>query len=52
MKPDSSALEVKGLTKRFDRLAVDGLDLTIHAGEFYALVGPNGAGKTLSLIHI
>jgi len=49
MKPDSSALQVRGLTKRFDRLAVDGLDLTIHAGEFYALVGPNGAGKTTTL---
>ncbi|MGX1319130.1 ABC-2 type transport system ATP-binding protein [Bradyrhizobium sp. USDA 377] len=49
MKPDNSALEVRGLTKRFDRLAVDGLDLTIHAGEFYALVGPNGAGKTTTL---
>jgi ABC-2 type transport system ATP-binding protein len=49
MKPDSSALEVRGLTKRFDRLAVDSLDLTVHAGEFYALVGPNGAGKTTTL---
>ncbi|MGY4627907.1 ABC-2 type transport system ATP-binding protein [Bradyrhizobium sp. USDA 4486] len=49
MKPDKSALEVQGLTKRFDRLAVDSLDLTIHAGEFYALVGPNGAGKTTTL---
>ncbi|MDA9391129.1 ABC transporter [Bradyrhizobium sp. CCBAU 45394] len=49
MKPDSSALEVRGLTKRFDRPAVDGLDLTVRAGEFYALVGPNGAGKTTTL---
>jgi ABC-2 type transport system ATP-binding protein len=49
MKPDSSALEVRGLTRRFDRLAVDSLDLSIHAGEFYALVGPNGAGKTTTL---
>src|SRR5260370_42608156 len=49
MKPDSSALEVRGLTKRFDRLAVDSLGLTIHAAEFYALVGPNGTGKTTTL---
>src|SRR5436189_5743144 len=44
-----SALELRGLTKRFDRLAVDALDLTIRIGEFYALVGPNGAGKTTTL---
>jgi ABC-2 type transport system ATP-binding protein len=44
-----SALQLRGLTKRFDRLAVDALDLTIHTGEFYALLGPNGAGKTTTL---
>jgi ABC-2 type transport system ATP-binding protein len=49
MKPASSALELRGLTKRFDRLAVDALDLTVRSGEFYALVGPNGAGKTTTL---
>ena len=49
MTPQQSALEVRGLTKRFDRPAVDTLDLTIRSGEFYALVGPNGAGKTTTL---
>src|ERR1700754_2624114 len=51
MKPSEqpSALRLTGLTKRFDRLAVDALDLTVRPGEFYALVGPNGAGKTTTL---
>jgi ABC-2 type transport system ATP-binding protein len=43
------ALVVRDLHKRFDRPAVDGLDLTVRAGEFYALLGPNGAGKTTTL---
>ncbi len=43
------ALALRGLTKRYDRPAVDALDLTVHGGEFYALVGPNGAGKTTTL---
>ncbi len=45
----SAALELHGLTKILDRPAVDGLDLCIRAGEFYALLGPNGAGKTTTL---
>ncbi|HEV8028808.1 MAG TPA: ABC transporter ATP-binding protein [Stellaceae bacterium] len=43
------AVDIHGLSKRFDRPAVDGLDLHIRAGEFYALLGPNGAGKTTTL---
>ena len=43
------ALDIRGLVKRFDRPAVDGLDLRVRSGEFYALVGPNGAGKTTTL---
>src|SRR5258707_9877999 len=49
MKSEQSALQVRGLTKRFDRLAVDALDLNVRPGEFYALLGPNGAGKTTTL---
>ncbi|MBN8940728.1 MAG: ABC transporter ATP-binding protein [Rhizobiales bacterium] len=43
------ALVLSRLVKAFDRPAVDGLDLTVRAGEFYALLGPNGAGKTTTL---
>ena len=43
------ALALRGLCKRFERPAVEALDLTVYGGEFYALVGPNGAGKTTTL---
>src|SRR6201996_8035204 len=45
----TSALAIKDLRKSFTRPAVDGLDLTVRAGEFYMLLGPNGAGKTTTL---
>ena len=47
--PAPFALEIRGLVKCFERPAVDGLDLAVRAGEFYALLGPNGAGKTTTL---
>ena len=43
------ALDIRDLSKSFDRPAVAGLDLTVRAGEFYSLLGPNGAGKTTTL---
>jgi len=46
---DTLALSVQGLRKTYQRPAVDGLDLTVRGGEFYALLGPNGAGKTTTL---
>jgi ABC-2 type transport system ATP-binding protein len=49
VSPLPFALEIHGLVKRFDRPAVDGLELTVRTAEFYALVGPNGAGKTTTL---
>ncbi len=49
MNRSAIALELRGLVKHFDRPAVDGLDLSVRAGQFYALLGPNGAGKTTTL---
>jgi ABC-2 type transport system ATP-binding protein len=49
MNAATPALVVTGLTKVYDRPAVDGLDLVVRAGEFYSLLGPNGAGKTTTL---
>lgn len=38
---------VSAATKRFgDVLALDAVDLEVHAGESVGLLGPNGAGKT------
>jgi ABC-2 type transport system ATP-binding protein len=43
-------IEVRGLVKRYGELtAVNGVDLTVQAGEIYGYLGPNGAGKTTSL---
>lgn len=45
--PDAFALEVTGLTRRYaGRTVVNGLSLTVVAGEVVGLLGPNGAGKT------
>jgi len=46
-----AVLDARGLRKRFkDVQAVDGVDLTVHAGERVGLLGPNGAGKTTTLL--
>ena len=43
-------IEARGLRKSFgDRLAVNGLSLTVNDGQIYALVGPDGAGKTTTM---
>jgi len=45
-----AAIRTEGLTKRYgDLTALDGLDLTVEAGELYGFLGPNGAGKTTTI---
>jgi ABC-2 type transport system ATP-binding protein len=45
-----AALELRGLVKRYGKvLALDGLDLTVDAGQVYGFLGRNGAGKSSTL---
>ncbi|WP_251978313.1 ABC transporter ATP-binding protein [Salinicola avicenniae] len=48
---DASAITLTNLHKRFghDAIALEGVDLDIHAGEFFTLLGPSGCGKTTLL---
>lgn len=43
-------LSARGLCRRFGRVtAVDGLNLTVRAGEVFGFLGVNGAGKTTTI---
>jgi ABC-2 type transport system ATP-binding protein len=45
-----TVLRVRDLRKAYqDVVAVNGLDLTVRAGECFGLLGPNGAGKTTTI---
>ncbi len=43
-------IECRDLTKTYGSISVvDGLDLTVQAGQVFGFVGPNGAGKTTTM---
>ena len=43
----TAAVDVRRLVRAYGALrALDGIDLQVEQGEFFALLGPNGAGKT------
>src|ERR1700741_4888612 len=51
MPVDNSApIEIRNLTKNFGAVrALDGLNLTVRAGEVHGFLGPNGAGKSTTI---
>ena len=47
-------LEIKNLVKKYgsgktEKVAVDGITLTVERGAFFGLLGPNGAGKSTTI---
>ena len=43
-------IELKDLVKKFgDLTAVNGINLSVPKGEFFAVLGPNAAGKTTTI---
>jgi ABC-2 type transport system ATP-binding protein len=46
----TDVIETRNLSKRFGRVrALDGLDLSVSAGEVHGFLGPNGAGKSTTI---
>ena len=48
----SAMIEIWNLSKLYSKrrpLAVNGLNLSVEAGEIFGFVGPNGAGKTSTI---
>jgi len=42
-------IELRGVSKKYDRLIIDKLDLSVAKGEFLSIIGPSGCGKSTVL---
>jgi NitT/TauT family transport system ATP-binding protein len=42
-------IEIRSVSKKYDRLIIDKLDLTVTKGEFLSIIGPSGCGKSTVL---
>jgi putative spermidine/putrescine transport system ATP-binding protein len=48
--PSAVAVRLESVEKRYGEVvAVDGVDLDVHDGEFFSMLGPSGSGKTTTL---
>lgn len=46
-------IQTEGLTRHFGKnVALDGVDLSVHAGDVVGLIGRNGSGKTTLFDHV
>jgi len=44
-----NAIEIKGLTKKYDGFMLDGISFTVPKGSIMGFIGQNGAGKTTTI---
>ncbi len=49
METYSNAIEIKGITKRYDGFTLDGLSFNVPKGSIMGFVGQNGAGKSTTI---
>jgi ABC-2 type transport system ATP-binding protein len=49
LKIENLRVEYRAAVANEKKIAVNGLNLTVHAGEVFGFLGPNGAGKTTTM---
>ena len=49
MSEYENAIELKGVTKRYDGFTLDNVSFTVPRGSIMGFIGQNGAGKTTTI---